>query len=71
MIEDIWTDGELTFDGSTTTGSGSFYRLDEVEGRFSDVRAEFVFNGTDYTDLATEAVKALRSRINVRWSSSF
>lgn len=86
FIEDVWRLGKLTFNGNTTQGLGVFFDLQDVEARFGNGTAEFIYNGsidypqhniansvvpTDYTDIATEAVRSLRERINIRWSRSF
>ena len=71
LIQDIWRRGSLTFNGNTTNGNGCFYDLEDVQSRFDNGTADFIFNGTDYADLATEAIKSLRGRINLRWSRAF
>ena len=71
LIQDIWRWGSLTFNGHTTDGDGCFYDLEDVQSRFDNGTAEFIFRGTGYTDLATQAIKSLRGSINLRWSRSF
>jgi len=86
FIQDLWKVGSLTFNGNTQRGNGAFFDLQDVQSRFGNGTAEFIYNGsvdsdqpnvansdvpTDYTDIATEAVKSIRERINIRWSKSF
>lgn len=67
MIQDIWTDGSLISPGHRADGNGAFYGL---QGNSGDT-VEFIFNGTNHTDLAVRAVDSLRGRINLRWSHTF
>ena len=56
FLQDLYNYGELVIDGTTTTrGSGAFYDADGG-GKIG----RFVFNGTDHTELANDAVSAVR-----------
>ncbi len=66
-IDDIWSVGSMNpLDLTLRPGSGTFF----LAG--SDVfllnRGEFIFNGTDYSDLAIASVKTLRNGVNFRMS---
>lgn len=72
FIEDVWMEGTSTLRGNTLVGEGSFF---SVEGYLpSDPNAptvSFIYNGTDYTDLAIAAEESLRGRVNFRFSRIF
>ena len=85
FMQDVWLIGSLTFNGATQRGLGSFFDLQDVQARFANGTAEFLYTGAtqshdptpansttpvDYTDLATKAVAAMRNHINIRWSKS-
>lgn len=71
LMQDIWTFGSLTSNGYTRTGEGAFYGFESVQSDFVNGSAEFVFNGTNYTDLAMESIRSLRGRINARFSRAY
>ncbi len=64
LIQNMWTYGNLMFNGNKINGFGSFYDLQEVRSRFGNGAAEFKFNGKDYTALASSAVASVRGHIN-------
>jgi len=66
LIQNIWTYGNLMFNGNKINGFGSFYDLQEVRSRFGNGTTEFKFNGKDYTALASSAVASVRGHINTR-----
>jgi hypothetical protein len=83
FIQDLWRLGTLTFNGNTRQGKGAFFDLQDVQSSFDNGTAEFTYTGSvdsahatvansdipiDYTDIATEAVKSIRERINLRLS---
>jgi len=79
MIEEVWLWGTLTYNGNTSRGLGCFFDLQDVQSRFGNGSAEFIYTGTDddhiprhepidYTELAARAVESIRGRINLRWS---
>jgi hypothetical protein len=67
LIEDGWINGTLTSKGTTAAGHGAFY---ELQSGTTDTAA-FVYNGTDHTGVANDAVESLRGRINTRLSRAF
>lgn len=70
LMQNIWTEGSSTFNGVTTSGAGSFFTLN-TQANSDNRTVEFIFQGTDHTDLAIAAIKSLRGRINLRWSRNF
>jgi len=66
-IEDIWSFGTMTpLSPGITSGNGTFYLAgDDV---FLLMTGEFVFNQTDFSELAIASVKTLRKGVNIRIS---
>ena len=67
-IEDIWTCGRVTYNGTILKSSGCFFDLQNLQSKDADLVAEFKIELTDYTPLALAAISALRARKNIRLS---
>lgn len=68
LLDDIWTFGSLARNGNTIRGDGCFYDADRDLSPVENEAVTFRYFGKDYTILALEAVRALRSRRNLRVS---
>jgi hypothetical protein len=72
LIQDVWTDGSLTTGGSSTSGHGAFYDLQDTQQSDPGASAEFLFGSPkiDYTELATDATSSLRGNTTWRFSGN-
>ena len=72
FMQDLWRRGSLTYNGHTETGRGCFFDLQAIEASFGNGTAEFIYRGTDDSDIPTELhCPGDRSRDLLAWTRQY